>query len=440
MSETQSIENKQSLNEWKQVVKSVAAFATSTGGLVYIGIDPHGKRHGVEIGKGTLEDLANKIKINTEPPQFPSIKYEGKEKSAVITIKVEESPIKHVWAFGSPFKRVGRTNQRLSREEAHRLMEMSTGRSWDALPCSGFELDHISDVYVGDFILRTGLGKTVLEDLLKNLALLTNQNTLCNAAALLFAFNPQRFFPEAQVKCARFAGKTSIEFIDEQTLDGGLISQLERALAFIKRNTRQAIRISGKAERDVVPEYPEEAIREAIVNAICHRDYAATGTVQIRIYDDRLEVWNPGMLPPDLSIEDLKSEHPSRPKNPKIAHVFHRARLIENWGTGTLRIIRECEGTEVKPEFVAEMGVFKVRFVKKVEPEPVIDELELSPRQKKALEFVREHGQITNREYQELFGLKRRQALRDLKELVELGMLYQAGVRKTTRYIIRKKE
>ena len=284
--ETQSVESKQSLGEWKEIVESIAALATSTGGIIHVGISPKGKREGVEIGKGTIEDLTNKIKLNTEPPQFPSISVEGPEDSAIITLEVEESPIKPVWAFGRPMKRVGKTNQRLSRDEAHRLMEVSTGRSWDALPCPEFDLAEIDTDQVRSFLRKADLAETSHMDMLKNLSLLTGQNVPCNAVALLFARHPQQYFTEAQVKCARFAGTASVEFIDEQTFDGAIISQLDNALAFVKRNTRQGIRISGKAERDVIPEYPEEAIREAIVNAICHRDYAATGTVQVRIYDD----------------------------------------------------------------------------------------------------------------------------------------------------------
>lgn len=131
------MEDKKSLNEWREVVESIAAFSTSGGGIVRIGVNPQGKRTGVQIGGSTLEDLANKIKINTDPPQYPSITVDGPDEAAVIQVRIEESPIKPVWAFGRPLKRVGRTNQRLSREETHRMMEATTGRTWDALPCPG---------------------------------------------------------------------------------------------------------------------------------------------------------------------------------------------------------------------------------------------------------------------------------------------------------------
>ena len=148
--ESQSRENKQSLHEWRQVVESVAAFATNQGGFIRIGINPKGENFGVRISKDTLEDLCNKIKQNTDPPQYPSIKVEGHEEAGIIVIQVEGSPIKPVWAFGRPLKRVGRTNQHLSRKETHRMVEATTGRTWDALPSVGLPLKEASKEYFRD--------------------------------------------------------------------------------------------------------------------------------------------------------------------------------------------------------------------------------------------------------------------------------------------------
>src|SRR5438477_307164 len=121
--EYENVEYKQSLSETRAIVETVAAFATAQGGTVQIGQAPDGRRVGVQLGHNTLENLANDIKNNTRPPQFPSITVEGEEQSAVITVRVEESPVKPVWAYHTPWKRVGRTNQRLTPEEATRLME-----------------------------------------------------------------------------------------------------------------------------------------------------------------------------------------------------------------------------------------------------------------------------------------------------------------------------
>lgn len=432
--ESERSANKSSLAEWREVVESVAAFATSGGGQVRIGIGPTGKRIGVRLGRGTLEDLANKIKVNTDPAQFPSIAVEGSEDSAVVRIRVEESPIKPVWAFGRPLKRVGRTNQHVSRGEAQRMAEATIGRTWDAMACRGFQPDEINKRAVRDYLRRAGLTARTVQTLLRNLALLTPEGAVCNGAALLFARQPQQFFPEAQVKCARFAGTTSVRFLDEQTLDGNVLSQLDRALAFVARNTRQGIRITGRAEREPVPEYPEDAVREAIVNALCHRDYAAVGTVQVRIYDDRLEVWNPGILPPELSIESLSREHPSRPRNPRLAQALYRARLIEHWGTGTLRMIQAAKDRGMRLKFGQDGGVFMVRFIKATQVASRPDDVQISARQEKALRYLAEHGTITRREYRNLFHVSERQSLRDLTEMMERGLLVRSGKGRATHY------
>jgi len=422
--ESQFVENKQSLGELKDIIDSVASFATCQGGTIRIGIRPNGDHVGVQIGRTTLEDLARDIKLNTDPPQFPSITFDGDEQNAIISVQVDGSAVKPVFAYGRPYKRVGRSNQRLSREEVQRLMEITTGRTWDALPCPGLIITDLDNAAIRDFLKRAGQDTTTeTMTVLRNLALVNAQGELVNAAALLFTGSPQWYIPQAQLQCARFAGTSSVQFIDEATYTGPVFAQLDYSLKFVTRNTKQAIRITGKPEHDVVPEYPVEAIREAVINAICHRNYTEPGMVQVRIYDDRLEVWNPGNLPPELTIAQLYHEHSSHPRNPRLAGAFHHAGLIERWGTGTLRIITACQLHGIgQPEFSTMSGNFIVRFralAEKILPLGV----ELNERQKQALAFVREHGKISAGEYQSLCGVKRTQAFRDLTEMTQTGLL-----------------
>ncbi|MCX7048353.1 MAG: putative DNA binding domain-containing protein, partial [Candidatus Sumerlaeota bacterium] len=303
--ESETVEWKQSFGEWKDIVETCAAFATARGGVVYVGVSPKGNRIGIRIGQGTLEDIANKIKLNTDPPLFPAIDVKGLESSALVAIQVSETPVKPVWAFGRPIKRVGRTNQFLRRDEAQRLVEVTTGRTWDALICDKFTAKDIDMKTVRDYLQRAGMKASMpLDDFLKNIRM-HSESGFCSAAVLMFGKCPQKFFVESQVKCARFKGTDSVYFLDERTFEGNLLQQLDEAIAFIVRNTRQAIRITGKPAHDVIPEYPDEAVREAVINALCHRNYAEVGTIQIRIFDDRLEVWNPGHLPHDLAIRKL---------------------------------------------------------------------------------------------------------------------------------------
>ncbi len=435
--ESETTENKLSLSERKEITESVAAFATASGGVVRVGVNNDGVRIGVQIGNRTLEDLANYIRDNTDPPQFPSISYDSVDSTAVIAVTVEESPVKPVCAFARPLKRVGRTNQKLSREETKRLMEVTSGRTWDSLPCRGLTVDGIDRELVTSFLKRAGQDTgTSTESVMQNLNLLAGDEP-CNAAALLFTPHPGRYVVEAQVMCARFLGTDSVRFLDERSFTEDAFSQLGEALAFVARNTRQQPVITGRPEHEVVPEYPADAVREAITNAICHRDYTMTGTVQVRIYDDRLEVWNPGMLPFGLSVEELYREHPSRPRNPRLAEAMHRARLIEHWGTGTLRIVRACEERGMpKPEFVSAMGSFIVRFGKPaIGPEEVAD-IGINERQGQTLAYVREHGSITTGIYRGLFNLGRTQAFEDLASMANSQMLRRVGEGRSARYVL----
>jgi ATP-dependent DNA helicase RecG len=435
--EYEHIENKKSLGERHEATIAIAAFATARGGTVRFGVSPEGKRVGIQLGRTSLEELANHIKQNTDPPQYPSITVEGEETSAVVIVQVEESPIKPVWAFGRPYKRVGRTNQSLSREETQRLVDVTTGRTWDALPCAGLTVEALDHGAIEDFLQRSGQKITAsTESVLQNLRLRLPDGNLCNAAALLFATHLWHYLTGAQVKCARFKGTTSIDFLDERTLEGNVLTQLDEALAFVTRNTRQGIRITGRPEREIVPEYPDEAVREAITNAICHRDYAAAGTVQVRIYDDRLEVWNPATLPADLTIEQLYQEHPSRPRNRKLADAFYRARLIEHWGTGTLRMVRAFEAQGLpRPDYRYEMGMFIVHFQSPPMQQPQPQLLNLNERQKEAAVHAVSVGPLTRKLYAEMFDISERQALRDLDDLVKQGVFAREGRGPATRYV-----
>lgn len=440
--ENERLEFKTSLSEKHEATIALAAFATAQGGEVRFGVTPDGQCVGVQVGKTTLEELANYIKQNTDPPQFPSITIEGGESAAVVIVRIEESPIKPVWAFGRPYKRVGRSNQTLSRDETQRLTEATWGSTWDALLCPHCELQDLDRASIGNFLRRAGLDPGLSTDILVENLGLRSSDGLCYAAALLFAKNPQRYVPDAQVQCARFLDATSLNFLDQRTFAGGLLSQIEEAIAFVERNTRQAIQVTGNPQHERVPEYPEAAVREAIINAVCHRDYASSGTVQVRIYADRMEVWNPGTLPSGLTIEALYSEHASRPRNRRIAEAFHRARLIERWGTGTLRIIGAfTEQGLPPPEFRIEQGMFIVRM----QPVMIFEDL-LVPlsgfkqRERKVVDYVRRYGAITRKEYASLLNLRRRQAAEDLSTMVEVGILERQGAGRSTRYVLAGKK
>jgi len=197
-------------------------------------------------------------------------------------------------------------------------------------------------------------------------------------------------------------------------------------------------------ERQEVWEYPPEDLREAIVNAVCHRDYFSTGNVQIGIYDDRVEIWNPGKLPEPLTPAMLKGEHQSIPRNPLIANTLFLIRYIEQWGKGTNKIIKWCKEQGLKePDFEEIGGSFVIRFPA---PENILDlvvdkrrldlrELGLNERQIEALGLmVNEKKVMTNSLYRKKFKITDRTALRDLNFLLKKGLIKKEGFKKDAIY------
>ena len=186
--------------------------------------------------------------------------------------------------------------------------------------------------------------------------------------------------------------------------------------------------ISGNLEREVRWEYPLEAIREAIINSICHRDYTSAAHNQIRLYDDHLEIWNAGGLPTALTPEVLFQEHDSVPRNRKIADAFFFSGLIERWGSGTLRMVAELAAANLPPpQFVSESRRFRLIFHRDYFTDEYLKKLELSPRQLTAISYVKKHGSISNTEYQSIAKVSKPTATRDLNLLKEKDIFTTDG-------------
>lgn len=427
--ESETVEWKQSLGEWKEIVETCAAFATARGGTIYVGVSPAGDRLGVQIGHGTLEDLANKIAQNTNPRQSPSISTSDCGSKTVITITLPASRFKPVYAFDRPYHRSGRTNQRLSIEDATHAYLSSRGLTWDQTPVEGATLADIDPAAVRGFlqIARTERqwdvrADTPVKQVLRQLGLLVADRVTV-AAVLLFGRNAQRFLPQSVVRCGRFKGTDAVHFLDMDAVQGNVIGQVERAMAFVKRNIRMGVEIRG-LQREDVWEYPLEGLREALINAVCHRDYASSANVQIRIFDDRLELWNPGILPDGMTLDDLWKQHESRPRNQLIANAFFLIKYVEQFGTGIQRIVDDCR-THRKPEPVFEIHgqTFRAIFAPAAAVGESLPTSAPNSRQETALDHVRANGRISRQEYVRLAGCSPATAKRDLSNLVANGLL-----------------
>ncbi len=223
--------------------------------------------------------------------------------------------------------------------------------------------------------------------------------------------------------------------LDRHEFDGTLWDQLDGAMERFRRLRKVALEVrateatlEGLRHREVW-EYPLDALRESVTNALVHRDYAAPGDIQVRLLDDALHIWNPGGLPEGIRLEQLRSpSHPSVLRNPLIARAFYYAGLIEQWGTGTRRILAWCrEAGLPEPEFQEEGGGFRVVFLKDPYTPERLRAMGLNERQVKAVLYVKEHGRITNREYQNLTGASKRTGSRELENLVSRRLLEKLG-------------
>lgn len=193
-------------------------------------------------------------------------------------------------------------------------------------------------------------------------------------------------------------------------------------------------------EREGIWDFPIEAIREVVINALIHKDYLSTAEIQIKVYDDRIWMWNPGKLPEQLSIEDLKREHSSYPKNPLIANAFYLAGFIEFWGSGTKRIVDLCKEQNLpEPDYEEEQSGFSVYFYKDIYTEENLRKMGLNERQIKAAMYVKERGKITNKEYQNLTSVSKPMATIDLRDIVKKKVFKKIGTTgRGTEYILAK--
>ena len=250
------------------------------------------------------------------------------------------------------------------------------------------------------------------------------------AAVLLFCDDPQRFLPTAEVKCLHFHGTEIRKPIPSyQIYKGPVFHQVDEAVDFVMSKLARAVGTRAQGpEAPVEYELPKAAVAEAVVNAVAHRDYSSNAGVQVMLFADRLEVWNPGELPPPLTPERLRKPHASIPRNPLIAEPLYLAHYIEKAGTGTLDMIARCREVGLPgPDFEQRAGQFVVTLWRDWLTEEIQARLGINERQKLAVNHAKTTGGINNSLYRNITGISESTALRELRQLVQLGVLEKVG-------------
>ena len=436
--EQKDIDYKEKFGE--RVLKDLSAFANTEGGSVVIGISKTGKIKGINLSNKELEKITEKIvgKLGIHP----DIEIEEIKGKNILKISVQKSRIP-VSFDGKYFERVGNTTREMKPDRLRQFF--LRGTNWDSIINEDAKFNEIDEETVKMFIrmgkvkgrLRVFDENADIKTLFKHLKL-SNKGKLTNAAIILFGKDPQKYFLNAVSRVIRL--KNEITPIGDRLIDGNLFRQVVEGEEAIKNFLGVRYEIK-ELVREEIWDYPLPAIREALINALIHRDYFRWNVqTQIKIFDGYIWFYNIGGLPEGITLEQLKEPHSSVPRNPLIVHIFYLAGLIEEMGTGIERIMEAMSRAGLpEPEFEEEMGGFSVYFRKDIYTEEYLRKMGLNERQIKAVMYVKEKRKITNREYQEIVNTTKRTATRDLKDLTEKGILKQIGdTGKGTYYILIK--
>jgi len=450
--EGQQLEFKRSLAELETAVRTLAAFANTEGGTVLFGVRQSGEIVGVEASQTSKEQLVNKVTASTDPVLYPSVEFVKVNGKTVIVVTVAESENKPYLARGRAYKRVGSTTVQLRRDEYERLLLGRRASEYDRQPVERATWQDIDEDKVRWYLSRRAekrgleVPSTPLPNVLTGLGALVERDgqlVLTRAGVLFFGQDPQAFVPHSEVRIARFQGTTMVHFVDRADLRGTLPEVIDEAERFIRRNTRLAAKVVGFRRREVT-EYPYEAVREAVCNAVCHRDYTMTGSVvRVMIFDDRIEVNSPGGLPPGVTLQNIERKHVLR--NTLLANFLYDIFYIEKWGAGITKMRRLMREHGLKEPLLEDLGSFFAvtfygpgdRILDLIPEEGVTDlrALGLNERQIEALALmVNEKRVLTNRDYRELFNVGNQTAARELTKLVERGQARQVGSGRATKY------
>jgi ATP-dependent DNA helicase RecG len=377
-SETRFIEYKQSIAELDKLGKAICGFLNVQGGVGLLGVTDKRKIVGIEVTESTRNKLSSFCNQFDPWPDLhiEYISIEGTDKQVVV---IKATPRKDEMPFaykGSPYLRNEAQLKKMPVEIYKQRLLKSAGISeaWESMPAPSHYTIHDLDA---EEILKTmnvalkeeripaSIYTKDIQEALISLDVLNEDNKLTNAAITLFAKKMPSSYPQCFIRMGRFIDETMNNTLDSRQIRGNAFQLLDEAETFVKKHLPITSRHAHyQMERIDEPALPFAAVREAIINSLVHRDYSnRAGDIALLIFNTHLEIHNIGHLYADMTVSRLKKRHPSRRRNPKIAHVFHARKLIERYGGGTLRMIELCEQQGLQPpEFHEASDGFLVKF------------------------------------------------------------------------------
>jgi len=432
LAETQLTEYKESWRD--EYLKWIAGFANAQGGTLLIGINDKGQVVGVDNAKRLLEELPNKIQNTLGIISDVNLREQDDKVYIEIITLPYEMPVAY---HGEYHLRSGSTKQVLRGNALQQFLLKRLGKTYYDVVEPKATLENLNPEAIRAYgqrgveqqrLAQDEVAQTDLGTFLDNLNLRDAEGGLKRAALILFGKQPMRFVLGAHIKLGRFGNDaTDLKFQDELSGDGFRLA--ERTLQLLdSKYLPGLVAYEGLYRQERLP-YPPEAIREALLNAIMHKDYFG-GPIFVWVYDDRLVFFNEGSLVEGLTTADLQRSHASRRRNPTLAMAMFRGGLVETWGRGTLKMIAECRRLGLPdPVFEDKQGGVWVTFFADRYQETLLRQSDLSERQVQGVLYTKQHTRITNSDYQHLNDCSRNTASADLKGLVQKGWLQQQGTK-----------
>lgn len=440
MPEQQNIEYKKSWRD--EYLKWICGFANAQGGKIYIGIDDNGNVEGLEDYKRLMDDIPNKIVNHLGVLAEVNLHNMNGKHYIEIDVAVNTVPVSY---HGIYHYRSGSTKQELKGNALNQFILKKMGIFWEQRPIPEATVNDIDEDAVKSFVRKALAKQRISENaveadtltVLRNLKLINEKGELLSAALLLFGKEPDNYALSAYYKIGRF-GKSHADLKFQDVIKGNILDMADKVLNILDtKYLTRPISYSG-LQRIEGLEYPEQALREAILNSIIHKDYSRTN-IFLSVYDDRLSIWNPGELPDTLTIAKLKERHGSEPRNRLIANVFFMAGYIESWGRGIEIMMEGCKEYNIpEPLIVEEQGGLSVTFLKDIYTREYLQTLNLSERQIKGVLYAKDKGSIKNAEYQAINNVGRTVATEELQDLVQTKVLKNVGTTgRSAKYVLK---
>lgn len=371
MNEAQTIEWKRSWRD--EYLQWICAFANTQGGTLMIGKDDKGLPTGLSNPQKLLEDIPSKIKSHLGIISKVNL-FDDDDKSV---IEIITQPYSNPISFkGKFYIRSGSTTHELNGAELNEFLLEKSGRNWDGIIVNNATIADIDSNAIEDFFSANhNKGRLPDSEGLSDLEImhklrLADGDHITRAGIILFAKDPNKFIPNCKVMIGRF-GEDAEDLKFQEVIEGSLIYTLQEVQSQLNHKfLTRPVDFVGMLRQEA-DEYPVAALREMLLNALVHKFYSGAA-VQIRVFDHKLSIWNEGLLPAGLTVDNLKVEHNSKPRNPLIADACFKAGYIDTWGRGTLKIIKACrEAGLPEPQIVEKDGGIEVTIFKTVQAEPL---------------------------------------------------------------------